>query len=475
MPLRNVIIVAISIVISLACYSVASKNRYANLFAEAMDLIDTEALREVPRQQLFNSAMSGMLKELDEHSMFITGDMYREFDEDIRQEFGGVGMYVEVNPLTDRLMVLAPMPGTPAYDAGLQVGDEICEIDGTLTTGMERSDAVKLLRGPINEPVELLIERDSQRITKQIVRASIPVPSLYGDFRDADGSVQFLLKEHPRIGYLRLIQFGEKSVEEIEQALGQMEGKVDGLILDLRNNSGGLLAAAVQICDFFLEREKLIVSTRGRNRNQQEISKTAAVVKSNIPLAILINRNSASASEIVAGCLQDHQRAVIIGEQSWGKGTVQNIIPMQRGESALKLTTASYWRPSGRQIDRYDEESQKTKIWGVQPDQGYEIKMTEEEVFDNLRFRSIRDLEGLLPPEENETFDAIKKLRLQAGNGMSSDENETPADQGPIPDDPTDRDVPAPQMDGAEIHVDRPLEKAIEYFKSVLSERQIAA
>ena len=160
MPLRNVIIIAVSIVISMACYSAASKNRYANLFAEAMDLVDTQALREVPRKQLFKSAMQGMLKQLDEHSMFISGDDYRNFDEDMRQEFGGVGMYVENNPTTSRLFVLAPIPGTPAFEAGLQVGDEIVEIDGANTENMPRTEAIDLLRGPVNEAVELVIERN---------------------------------------------------------------------------------------------------------------------------------------------------------------------------------------------------------------------------------------------------------------------------------------------------------------------------
>ena len=169
MPLRNVIIIAISIVISMACYSAASKNRYANLFAEAMDLVDTQALREVPRKDLFNSAMRGMLKLVDEHSMFISGDDYKNFDEDMRQEFGGVGMYVENHPATKRLFVLAAIPGTPAFEAGLQVGDEIVEINGINTENTARVDAVDMLRGPVDKPVDLVIERNNERINKRLV------------------------------------------------------------------------------------------------------------------------------------------------------------------------------------------------------------------------------------------------------------------------------------------------------------------
>jgi carboxyl-terminal processing protease len=468
MPLRNVIIIAVSIVISMACYSAASKNRYANLFAEAMDLVDTQALREVPRKELFNSAMKGMLKQLDEHSMFISGDDYKNFDEDMRQEFGGVGMYVENNPVTKRLFVLAPIPGTPAFEAGLQVGDVIIEIDGVSTESMSRADAVDLLRGPVNEPVELVVERDEVRTKKRLVRAAIQVASVNGDFRNPDGSWQFTLNEHPRIGYIRLQQFGEKSATEIADALATIEDKTDGVVLDLRNNSGGLLNVAIQICDYFVNKGEVIVSTKGRNGKLIRDFNAAEdpIVKADFPVVVLINRNSASASEIVAGCLQDHNSAVVVGEQSWGKGTVQDVIPMQRGESALKLTTRSYWRPSGKEIDRYSEFAKQTKVWGVQPNRGFSIVMTEEEVFDNLRHRSIRDLEGLMPPGNSATLNALKKIRLQPADPAP--------DETPLPDDDNEANTTEIIEDDGP-HVDRPLQRAIEYFQALFNQRQIAA
>ena len=468
MPLRNVIIIAVSIVISMACYSAASKNRYANLFAEAMDLVDTQALREVPRKELFNSAMKGMLTQLDEHSMFISGDDYKNFDEDMRQEFGGVGMYVENNPVTKRLFVLAPIPGTPAFEAGLQVGDVIVEIEGVSTENMSRADAVDLLRGPVNEPVEVVIERGDVRTTKRLVRAAIRVPSVNGDFRNPDGSWQFTLNEHPNIGYIRLQQFGEKSATEMADALAIIENKSDGVILDLRNNSGGLLNVAIQICDYFLSRGEIIVTTKGRKGKIIRDFKATqdSIMKPNIPVVVLINRNSASASEIVAGCLQDHDCAVVIGEQSWGKGTVQDVIPMQRGESALKLTTRSYWRPSGKEIDRYSELAKATKVWGVQPDKGFNVVMTEEEVFDNLRHRSIRDLEGLMPPGNSATLDALKKIRLQPEDPKPNDT--------PVPDD-DDEAVASKKTQDDGPHVDRPLQRAIEHFQALFNQQRIAA
>jgi carboxyl-terminal processing protease len=473
MPPKNLLIIALTALVAFACYSVASKNRYANLFAEAMDVIDRQSLREIPRDQMFVSAMEGMLEDLDEHSMYISGDVFQIFDEDIRQEFGGVGMYVETDPKTNRLIVLAPMPGTPAFEVGLRSGDQIVSIDGVETQGKPRRDAIKLLRGPVGAPVELEIERGDQRLTKTIVRASIPVASAHGDYRDANGDWQFTLKDRPRIGYVRLIQFGEKSNQEVTDAITQIGDDIDGLIIDLRNNSGGLLDVAIEICDMFLPGNLPIVSTRGRDKLllEEHFSTPALALNPGVPMCILVNRNSASASEIFAGCLQDHGRAVLIGEQSWGKGTVQNVIPIQRGQSALKLTTASYWRPSGKHIDRFDAVSKETKIWGVQPDEGFAIQQTDEDVFANIRARNLRDLTGLVTPEEAEK---ITELRSDEPLDQPSDPSD-PEHDSSNPDDPKNGDQVQPQEDPEQPHVDLPMQRAIEYFQSVLQQRRIAA
>ena len=470
MPLRNVFLVAASIIFSLACFSVALKNQYASLFAEAMDLVATQSLKEIPRKQLFNSAMNGMLSDLDEHSMFISGDMFKSFDEDMRGEFGGLGMFIENNPFNERLFVLAPLPGTPAYEADLRPGDEIVEIDGVSTEGLKRTDAISLLRGPISKKVELAIERKQVRSTKLIRRASITLASVHGDYRNPDASWQFVLKDHPRIGYVRLLSFGDHSAEDLESVVRDLNGKVDGFVLDLRNNSGGLLNVAIQICDMFIDQNKTIVSTKGRNNVTLHVSKsrTPAIFNASIPVVILINRNSASASEIVAGCLQDHQRAYVIGEQSWGKGTVQNVIPMQRDESALKLTTSSYWRPSEKHIDRYDEIAIKTNSWGIQPDVAVEI--TGDDIFNNARQRNLRDLEGLVPPEHRQKLEALQDLRYRF------DVPDTESAETQPSEDTTDVDDEPFQIEKSEeLHVDRPLEKAIEYFQSLLKQQHVAA
>lgn len=409
--------------------------------------------------------------------MYITGDMFKGFDEDIRQEFGGVGMYVESDPKTKRLFVLAPMPNTPAYDAGLRAGDQIVTIDGIDTEGQSRRDAIKLLRGPVGKPVELEIERDRNRMTKSLRRAVIPVASVHGDFRDETGNWHYVIKDKPRIGYIRLIQFGEKSAEEINAAIEQVGDEIDGLIIDLRNNSGGLLGVAIDICDMLLPQDLVIVRTRGRNKvlGSEYFSTSRMTLSPNVPICVLVNRNSASASEIVAGCLQDHGRAVLIGEQSWGKGTVQDVIPIQRDKSALKLTTASYWRPSGKHIDRNDAVAVETKLWGVQPDEGFEIQLDEEEVFENIRQRNVRDLQGLLTPKESQV---ISELRGSEVTNEEEDADESGSrDARPSEDQEIDSAEPNESSGPANSkpHIDRPLQRAIEHLQSLTQQRQIAA
>ena len=484
MPPRNLLIIALTAVVSLACYSAASKNKYANLFAEAMNVIDQQSLQEVQPEQLFVTAMEGMLEDLDEHSIYISGDMFKVFDEDMKQEFGGVGMFVEKDPETENLIVLAPMPGTPAFDAGLKPGDQILAIDGTTTKSKPRREAVKLLRGPINESVALTLSRGEEKFTRSLNRTIIPVASAHGDYRTPDGGWKYVLKEQPRIGYIRLIQFGEKSTEEFQEALQATRGEIDGLIIDLRNNTGGLLDVAIEICDMFLPAELEIVNTKGRGKVilQEFFSTADLALDPSVPICILINRNSASASEILSGCLQDHDRAVLIGEQTWGKGTVQNVIPIRRGESALKLTTASYWRPSGKSIDRYDEISKQTKVWGVQPDPGFEIEMVEEELFENMRQRNLRDLRGLLTDQESEMIS-----RMRVYEPPTDDPDASQDTQEPTPDPATDVTPPEADTQNQDAdakglpkpkgpHVDKALQRAIDHLESLTKNKtQIAA
>ena len=415
MPVRNIFIIALTVILSLTCYSKASRNRYANLFAEALETIDQQALQDVPNEELFVAAMEGMTSRLDGHSRYISGEMFKLFNEDLNQQFGGVGMYVENEPTSKKLTVLAPIPGTPAYKAGIRSGDTILEIDGQSTVDLDRSAAIDLIRGPEGEKVSVVVERQEEKLDFELTREFIHEPSAHGDFRNQDGSWNHYLKDYPKIGYVRLLQFGSKSAEEMTVAIEAIDEKVDALIFDLRNNSGGLLTGAIEICDMFLERDKLIVSTRGRKNRllEEHFSTSSQTFSTNKPIVVLINRDSASASEIVAACLQDHKRAVVIGENSWGKGTVQHVIPIELGRSALKLTTSSYWRPNGENIDRYDPDAQKSGIWGVHPSADLEIELSEEQIFQNRRQRSLLDLRGLVPIDALRERDSDELLEIE--------------------------------------------------------------
>lgn len=404
MPLRNLLIIAITIAVALVCYRTSAKNRYANLFAEAMDVVDAKALQEVPREELFDAAMDGMFGTLDKYSRYISGDTFRDFDETISQKFGGLGIYAERHEQANSLVILAAVPDSPASEAGLKSGDRIIEIDGKPTLDLLRRDGVELLRGDVGEIAKLRIDREGDFLDVDVTRRIIGVESVVGDFRDEKGDWIYRLESNPRIGYMRLRQFGERTALEVEEALDQINGKVDSVVIDLRHNSGGLLTAAISICDMFLEPGKEIVSTQGRNRMRQSehSSSERVLLRKSIPIVVLINRYSASASEIVAGCLQDHKRATLIGEQSWGKGTVQNIIPVRPKVSVMKLTTASYWRPSGKPIDRSASGAEESGVWGVRPEPAFAVEMSEGDVWKNYQKRNLRDIETLIPAQQQE-------------------------------------------------------------------------
>jgi carboxyl-terminal processing protease len=395
MPLRNMLLIVVTCVVSLLCYQEATHNYYADIVSETMDIIEDQYVEEVDRRTLFESAMRGMVSDLDRHSNYISPDDLRQFDESLNQEFGGIGIEVEMGEESERLTIVSPLPNTPAFEAGMQAGDVIMNIDGQDTEGMTLEDSVDLMRGKPGDPVELDVRREGEAksIHFSIKRARIPIESVKGDLRRPDGSWRFYLVDHPRIGYVRLTNFGEDSVAELRSALKFEGHPVDALILDLRGNSGGLLTAAVEICDMFIDRGT-IVSTRGRGRtvkSKYEANPANTIAPQNMPMVVMTNGVSASASEIVAACLQDHKRAIVVGERSWGKGTVQNVIRLEGGKSALKLTTASYWRPSGKNIHR-SENATDDQDWGVRPNKGFEVKLDSEELERLLLARRDRDV-----------------------------------------------------------------------------------
>jgi carboxyl-terminal processing protease len=312
-------------------------------FTRVLDLIQRDYVENVDAQKLTTSAIEGMMKTLDPYSAYLSPERYRELEIGTSGEFGGVGMEVTVE--NGVLTVITPIEDTPAAKAGIKPGDEIIAIDGKATQGMIADEAVKMLRGPKGSPVKVTVKNKDSETPREItlIRDFIHVKSVESKLLDSG------------IGYVKLSQFQESASNELKQAIDKLEsmnrGILKGVILDLRNNPGGLLSQAVDVVDQFVD-EGLIVSVRGRFEDQStEYYATRKENSHNYPLVVLVNKGSASASEVVAEALQDDKRAVILGTKTFGKGSVQTIIRLEDG-SGLKLTTAKFYAPSGRSISQ---------------------------------------------------------------------------------------------------------------------------
>lgn len=319
-----------------------AKERYQDLqiFAKVLNLVQQYYVEEVDTQKLIYGGIKGMLNELDPHTNFLPPDVYKEFESETSGEFGGIG--IEITVQNDILTVISPIEDTPAFNAGIQAGDKIVEINGVSTKGFSLAEAAQHMRGKKGSKVHLGIYRDGFDKPRDfaVERGVVKVKSV--KFLDLDDGY----------GYIRLTSFIENSAPDMEKYLKQMiksHGQIKGLILDLRRNPGGLLDQAVKISDFFLEKG-IIVSTIGRNKKEKEViyAKKEGTY-AGFPLIVLINEYSASASEITAGALQDNHRALIMGQRSFGKGSVQSVVKLGDG-SGLKLTVARYYTPSGRSI-----------------------------------------------------------------------------------------------------------------------------
>ncbi|PWG63426.1 S41 family peptidase [Spiribacter halobius] len=310
-------------------------------FTEVFERIKRDYVGEVEDEQLIESAIRGMLEGLDPHSSYLDRSEYQDLQEGTRGEFGGLG--IEVGMEDGFVEVIAPIDGTPADRAGIRAGDLIVRIDGQSVKGMSLQEAVTAMRGEPGTEIMLTILREGEDAPLEVTleRAVIQVESVRARMLD-DG-----------FGYLRISQFqsntGVEALEALDRLQAETEGGLDGLVLDLRNNPGGVLDAAVEVADAFLS-EGRIVYTEGRiERAEMSFSATPNDALNGAPLVVLVNGGSASASEIVAGALQDHRRAVIMGERTFGKGSVQTILPLRDG-NAVKLTTARYYTPDGRSI-----------------------------------------------------------------------------------------------------------------------------
>ncbi|MCS6925693.1 MAG: S41 family peptidase [Candidatus Binatia bacterium] len=329
--------------------AVGNENVYEGLeaFTNVLAIVQKNYVEEVGTQKLMEGAINGMLNALDPHSAYLTPDLYKELQVDTEGSFGGLG--IEITLRDGVLTVVAPIEDTPAARAGIKAGDQIIKIEGELTKDMSLIEAVKKMRGPKGSKVQISIRREGvpRFIDLTLTREVIKVQSV---------RARTLEKGY---GYVRVVQFQDRTSTDLEAALRRLtqeNGKLEGLILDLRNNPGGLLSQAVKVSDLFLD-SGLIVYTEGRLDSQKQKYFAHAGGYTDVPIVVLVNGGSASASEIVAGALQDHGRAVVLGTQTFGKGSVQTILPLENG-AALRLTTAMYYTPSGRSI----------QVTGISPD-----------------------------------------------------------------------------------------------------------
>ena len=310
-----------------------------DLFGEVLDKINKEYVEEVNQSAAMDAAINGVLQSLDPYSAYMSPELFKEMQTETSGEFGGLG--IEVGMEAGVVKVISPIDNSPAEQAGVKAGDYIVKINGVQVQGKTLTEAVELMRGPVGSPIEITIRRigEKKSFVFEIIREIIEVKSVKSELID------------DKVGYIRLTSFNENSADQIKDIVKKFkkENNIDKYILDLRNNPGGLLSQAIRISDFFLDNGE-IVSTKGRksNENRKWFAKKGDIINGET-LLVLINYGSASAAEIVAGALKDHKRAVIVGENSYGKGSVQSIIPL-KNKGAIRLTISKYYLPSGKSI-----------------------------------------------------------------------------------------------------------------------------
>jgi carboxyl-terminal processing protease len=406
-----------------------------------------------------------VLSKLDPYSNYISPEDIGRFKTSVESQFGGIGIQIGVDE-HQQLKIMTPLIGTPAYRAGLEAGDSILEIGGKSTEGIQIDDAVKELKGDPGTTVKLTIRHrgSSEKETVALTREWVHVETILGDRRKGDDGWDFMLDHDKHIGYIRVSTFSRDTAQELKKALVELQKEgLKGLIIDLRFNPGGLLNSAIEVSDLFIANGR-IVSTKGRNTPERVWDANQEGTFEGFPMAVLVNHFSASASEILSACLQDHARAVVIGERTWGKGSVQNVIELEGGKSALKLTTASYHRPNGKNIHRFPD-AKDTDEWGVSPDPGYEIKLTPRQVERMVHDRHDRDI--------------VVGKHAKAAAAATPPAAPAPPAAPPASEPPTDEkadekadDSDAKPPAGQSPFVDPQLQRAVEYLTQELARAQ---
>ncbi|MDB6027293.1 MAG: Carboxyl-terminal protease [Verrucomicrobiales bacterium] len=391
------------------------------LLEELVKQIEQNYIQEVDRSELVETAIRAIIGKLDARGGLLrAGDMeflstnaLSELQVGLEQQIAGVGASLKTNQ-TGEIVVNAPLRNSPAWKAGIKPGDRIVQIDGVkLPVGEKLAEVVKRIRGPVGSGVRLTIKRLEQTLEFELTRDNVRLPSVRGDHYKADDTWDFMVDAEHKVGYVRLTQVGKQSPQEMGAALKELQsGGVKGLILDLRSNPGGSLSEAIAIADMFVE-SGTIVTVKGRSGEKVYEAKAEGTY-GGFPMVLLVNHQTASAAEIIAACLQDHHRAVIIGERTFGQAIVRALFPLKSGVGSLKLPISTYYRPSGKNVNRFPGFTEADE-WGVKPDEGHEVIVTEDEW---KQYEIVRNVENPSEASKAEVRDrqlekALAYLRAQ--------------------------------------------------------------
>lgn len=423
------------------------------VLVDTIDQVDRNYVQNLSRREIVDAAIQGILEKLDPYSSYISPEEMARFRDDVEHKFGGIGIQISMD--NGELVVLSPLVGSPAYRAGLRAGDRIVSIEGEPTEGITIDDAVKQLKGDAGTDVTLAVRHlgSSEQEEVTLTREVVAVATVLGDTRKEDDAWDWMLDPESGIGYIRITAFSRETANDLREALNELEDEgLQGLIIDLRFNPGGLLTSAIEICDMFIE-DGRIVSTKGRNTPERTWDAKSPGTYSGFPMAIIVNRYSASASEILSACLQDHDRAIVVGERTWGKGSVQNVVELEGGTSALKLTTASYQRPSGKNIHRFPDATEDDE-WGVVPNDDFLLQFTPDEMRQLVLTRRERDIVQWHAEGDSDQADSVSDETDESSDAAEADEADVEAE-----DEPEDENV---------VFVDRQLEAAVDYIRSQL-------